>query len=126
LDLANSKIISFVATQNPASALKFYQDTLGLSLVSDDPFATVFDVRGTMLRVQKVRQIQPANYTALGWDVSDIFATIKRLADKGVRFKRFDGLTQDEYGVWAAPSGAKIAWFKDPDGNILSLTQFQT
>jgi catechol 2,3-dioxygenase-like lactoylglutathione lyase family enzyme len=126
LDLANSKIICFVATQNPANALKFYQDTLGLTLVSDDPFATVFDANGTMLRVQKVRELHPAQYTALGWDVPDIVATIKDLTGKGVRFERFAGLTQDEHGVWAAPSGAKVAWFKDPDGNILSLTQFRT
>jgi catechol 2,3-dioxygenase-like lactoylglutathione lyase family enzyme len=122
--LADSKIIAFVATQNPASALTFYRDTLGLALVSDDPFAIVFDANGTMLRVQKVKELQPAQYTALGWDVPDIYARINELTTHGVRFERFPGLPQDEDGVWPAPSGAKIAWFKDPDGNILSLTQF--
>ena len=122
--MAESKIIAFVATQNPADALRFYRDTLGLSLVNDDPFAMVFDVKGTMLRVQKVKEVAAAQYTTLGWDVPDIYARIKELTGRGVRFEQFPGLPQDEQGVWAAPSGAKIAWFKDPDGNILSLTQF--
>lgn len=122
--MTNSKLIAFIATQNPAGALKFYRDALGLALVGDDPFAIVFDVNGTMLRVQKVKKVEPVQYTALGWDVSDIYARINELTARGVRFERFPGLPQDEQGVWAAPSGAKIAWFKDPDGNILSLTQF--
>ncbi len=119
-----SKIISFVATQNPASALKFYAITLGLKLVSDDPFAIVFDVNGTMLRVQKVQELLPARHTVLGWEVADIYARNKELTKRGVRFERYDGLPQDESGVWTTPSGSKVAWFKDPDGNMLSLTQF--
>jgi len=121
-----SKVISFVATQNPAKALKFYAGTLGLKLISDDPFAIVFDVNGTMLRVQKVHELLPAGHTVLGWQVPDIHARIKDLTKKGVRFERYDGLGQDESGVWAAPSGAQVAWFKDPDGNTLSLTQFRS
>lgn len=119
-----SKVISFVATQNPASALKFYAGTLGLTLVSDDPFAMVFDTNGTMLRVQKVHKLLPAKHTVLGWEVPDIRAKIKELTKRGVRFERYAGLAQDESGVWTTPSGAKVAWFKDPDGNTLSLTQF--
>ena len=119
-----SKIISFVATQNAVAARKFYVETLGLRLVSDDPFAMVFAVNGTMLRVQKVRELVPAKHTVLGWAVADIGTKTRELAKRGVRFERFDGLAQDESGIWAAPSGAKVAWFKDPDGNILSLTQF--
>lgn len=122
----NSKIICFVATQNPARALKFYAETLGLKLVSDDPFAIVFDAHGTMLRVQKVRELHPAGYTVLGWDVPDILAKTKELVKRGVHFERFSGLPQDDSGIWSSPSGAKIAWFKDPDGNILSLTQFHS
>ena len=124
--LNTSKIISFVATQNPARARKFYQTTLGLKLISDDPFALVFDANGTMLRVQKVHEIQPARHTVLGWEVLDIHTDIKKLAKRGVRFERFEGLQQDELGVWTSPSGGKVAWFKDPDGNTLSLTQFPT
>ena len=124
--MLNSKIISFVATQNPANALVFYAETLGLKLISDDPFAMVFDANGTMLRVQKVRDLAPARHTVLGWEVPDISAKTRELTKRGVHFERFEGVTQDESGVWTAPSGAKVAWFKDPDGNILSLTQFKS
>src|SRR5215212_421022 len=113
--MLNSKIISFVATQNPASALKFYAETLGLTLISDDPFAMVFDANGTMLRVQKVSELVPAKHTILGWEVVDILAKVNELEQRGVRFERFDGMGQDEFGIWSSPSGAKIAWFKDPD-----------
>ncbi len=119
-----SKLIGFTATTNPTSARKFYKDTLGLSLIEDNPFALVFDANGTMLRVQKVQAHSPARHTVLGWDVADIAATIRQMAKKGVRFERYDGLTQDSLGVWISPAGAKVAWFNDPDGNILSLTQF--
>jgi catechol 2,3-dioxygenase-like lactoylglutathione lyase family enzyme len=122
--MTQSKIISFVATQNPVSALKFYAETLGLTLINDDPFALVFDANGTMLRVQKVHELLPAKHTVLGWDVVDIHARTKELTKRGIRFERFDGLPQDELGIWTTPSGAKVAWFKDPDGNTLSLTQF--
>ena len=122
----NSKIISFVATRNPASALKFYAETLGLKLISDDPFAIVFDANGTMLRVQKVHELVLARHTVLGWEVADISAKTKELMKRGVHFEHFEGLAQDESGVWTTPSGAKVAWFKDPDGNTLSLTQFKS
>ena len=124
--MLNSKTISFVATQNPANALAFYAETLGLRLISDDPFAMVFDANGTMLRVQKVRELAPASHTVLGWEVPDISAKTRELMKRGVHFERFEGVAQDESGVWTAPSGAKVAWFKDPDGNILSLTQFKS
>ena len=123
--MKDAKIISFVATEEPAEAREFYEKTLGLKFVSDDPFAIVFDVGGTMLRVQKVEELVPAGYTVLGWEVADIRAEIKKLSKRGVRFERFGGLPQDELGVWTSPAGGKIAWFKDPDGNILSLTQFK-
>ena len=122
--LTNSKVISFVATKNPGRARTFYEQTLGLRLVSDDPFAIVFDANGTMLRVQKVRELAPAKYTALGWDIPDIQATVQELMKHGVTFEHFAGLPQDKLGIWTSPAGGKIAWFKDPDGNILSLTQF--
>ena len=118
------KIISFVATKNPAIAREFYERTLGLSLVSEDPFALVFNVNGTMLRVAKVQELAPAKHAILGWDVHDIRAEIEQLTERGVRFERYTGLSQDEQGIWTSPVGAKIAWFKDGDGNTLSLTQF--
>ena len=118
-----AKIVCFVATAKPAAAKKFYRDVLGLSLVEDSPFAIVFDLNGTMLRVQKVQNVAPAGYTALGWEVDDVQAAVKKLTMKGIRFERYPGMDQDKLGVWSAPSGARVAWFTDPDGNILSLTQ---
>ena len=103
----------------------FYRDTLGLRLVSEElPFALVFDANGTMLRVSVVRELSPAQYTVLGWQVPDIFAMAKDLQQAGVQCERFQGMPQDELGIWKSPSGARVAWFKDPDGNTLSLTQF--
>jgi len=84
----------------------------------------VFDANGTMLRVQKVREVVPAGYTILGWDVDDVGATVGKLSKEGVGFERYDGLPQDEKGIWTTPDGSRVAWFKDPDGNTLSLTQF--
>jgi catechol 2,3-dioxygenase-like lactoylglutathione lyase family enzyme len=123
--MIGSKLIGFVATQNSARAREFYAEILGLKLISEDPFALVFDICGTMLRVQKVQEVIPAKYTALGWEVSDIAAVVKELDKRGVRFERYEGLSQDALAVWTSPSGAKVAWFKDPDGNTLSLSQFQ-
>jgi catechol 2,3-dioxygenase-like lactoylglutathione lyase family enzyme len=123
-NLKKSKIITFVATKKAGAARKFYEETLGLTFVSDDPFAIVFDVNGTMLRVQKVEELVLAGHTVLGWEVADIRAEIEQLTKRGVRFERFEGMGQDELGVWTSPAGGKIAWFKDPDGNTLSFTQF--
>jgi predicted enzyme related to lactoylglutathione lyase len=123
--MKHAKIICFAATVKPESARNFYQKTLGLKFVSDDPFAVVFDVNGTMLRVQKVEEFVPARHTVLGWEVADIRVEVEGLVKKGVRMERFPGMEQDELGVWTSPAGGKIAWFKDPDGNILSLTEFK-
>lgn len=123
--LASSTIAAFSATANPERAKSFYRDQLGLKLVSDKPFALVFDANGTMLRVQKVKEVGEAKYTTLGWNVSDIAATLEELEKTGVKFERYGFPGQDEKGIWSPPgSTAKIAWFKDPDGNILSLAQF--
>ena len=123
--LSNSKVVAFSATTKPDSAKEFYEQTLGLRLITDDAFAIVFDANGVMLRVQKVPEHTPAKHTLLSWDVSDIYAEAKELMSRGARFELYEWLDQDELGTWTAPSGAKIAWFKDPDGNTLSLTQFQ-
>jgi predicted enzyme related to lactoylglutathione lyase len=123
--LNESNVVTFVATAKPDSAKSFYEQTLGLRLVADDAFAIVFDANGIMLRVQKVEKHTAPNYTVLGWDVADIHASVKELSSKGVTCERYQWLEQDDSGVWTSPSGGKIVWFKDPDGNILSLTQFQ-
>jgi predicted enzyme related to lactoylglutathione lyase len=122
--LEKSHLISFVATSNATKARKFYEETLGLTFVSGDQFASVFEVNGTMLRIQKVDQVNPQRHTVLGWKVADIKEEVHTLSKRGVTFARYEGMNQDENGIWTAPSKAKIAWFTDPDGNILSLTQF--
>lgn len=122
--ISGSKIIAFVSTRQPERAKAFYRDALGLRLVSEDPFAIVFDAHGTMLRVSIVQELAPAEHTVLGWQVSDIAATVGELEKSGVRFERYDVLAQDELGIWTTPEGGKVAWFKDPDGNTLSITQF--
>ena len=121
--LGSHKIMAFVATRDRARAKAFYGDTLGLRLVSEDPFAVVFDANGTMLRVSTVQEVAVANYTVLGWEAQDIVATVKDLQKVGVKLERFEGVQQDELGIWTAPGGARVAWFKDPDGNLLSVSQ---
>lgn len=121
--LAKQNLMAFVATQRAADALVFYRDVLGLRFVSDDPFALVFESGSVTLRIQKVQAHAPLPYTALGWQVQNIAVEVAELTTKGARFERFPGMDQDESGVWNSPSGARVAWFKDPDGNVLSLTQ---
>ena len=121
--LGSRKLVAFVATAAPAKAKKFYRDTLGLRLVDENPFALVFDAHGTMLRVTQVQKVVVAGYTVLGWQVPDIVDMVTCLKKAGVRFQRYDGMGQDKLGIWRSPSGAKVAWFKDPDGNTLSVTE---
>ena len=123
MPLGSRKVVAFVATTARAKAKRFYRDKLGLRLIEDGPFALVFDAHGTMLRVTPVPKMVPAGYTVLGWDVPDIVDTVRRLRKAGVRFARYPGMGQDKRGIWQSPSGARIAWFKDPDGNTLSVTQ---
>jgi catechol 2,3-dioxygenase-like lactoylglutathione lyase family enzyme len=101
----------------------FYERVLGLEFVSDDEFAIVLDAHGTELRIQEVRSLAPQPHTLLGWSVSSISEVVTALRSRGVEFEKYAFLEQDVIGVWTAPSGAKIAWFKDPDGNLLSLTE---
>ena len=117
--LSSASVMAFVATRNPNKARAFYQETLKLRLTADEPFALVFDCNGLMLRVSKVQELTPAPFTVLGWQVKDIAAEIRELKGRGVIFEFFKGFQQDDFGVWISPSGAKVAWFKDPDGNVL-------
>jgi hypothetical protein len=91
--------------------------------LSEDPYALVYDANGVMLRVTPVAELRPHGFTILGWHVDDIRSKVEELAAAGVTFERFQGLPQDHLGIWTSPSDAKVAWFKDPDGNILSLSQ---
>jgi catechol 2,3-dioxygenase-like lactoylglutathione lyase family enzyme len=122
--LSFGSIIAFVATKNPEKAKAFYQETLKLKLTADDQFASVFDANGSMLRISKVKELLPAPFTVLGWQVKDIAAEIRGLKGRGVVFEFFKGFPQDDLGVCTFANGAKVAWFKDPDGNLLSLTEF--
>jgi catechol 2,3-dioxygenase-like lactoylglutathione lyase family enzyme len=112
-----------VATSDASRAKAFYRDVLGLLLISEDEYALVIDAHGTMLRVAIVAEISVAPYTVLGWQVADIDATVRGLAAKAIKFERYPWMEQDDFGIWSAPSGAKVAWFKDPDGNLLSVSQ---
>src|SRR3954454_12151701 len=109
--------VLFLATVDPARSREFYEDVLGLAFVADEPPALVFQVGDSMLRIQKVERVHTAPYTALGWSVSDIHATVRRLTAAGVKFERYEGMDQDVDGIWQSPSGALVAWFPDPDGN---------
>jgi catechol 2,3-dioxygenase-like lactoylglutathione lyase family enzyme len=121
--LAGAAVITFVATSKPEEARGFYEGVLGLAFIEDTQFALVFDLHGTMLRIQKVPRVTLTGYTALGWQVADIRAAVRELTEAGVTFERFEGMPQDELGVWATPDGSAVAWFKDPDGNTLSIAQ---
>ena len=121
--LASSELVAFVATSDLHRAAEFYGETLGLETEQESPIALLFNANGTVIRVTLVDQLSPAPYTVLGWAVRDIEQTIRSLQSKGVRFERFHGMEHDDLGVWTAPGGDRVAWFKDPDGNVLSLTQ---
>ena len=116
--------VLFLATANAERSRVFYEQVLGLAFVVDEPPALVFQVGDSMLRIQKVDRVHTAPYTALGWAVSDIRQTVNRLREAGVVFERYEGMNQDGDNIWPAPSGALVAWFRDPDGHVLSLTQF--
>lgn len=128
MSLANLFPIGFIPIRDADAALAFYQRTLGLTFQADDGFAIVFrlgPVRGLILRLVRMPEYTPAPYTIFGWEVPDIVRSVDDLSAKGVSFTRYDHLQQDERGIWSSPSGARVAWFKDPDGNTLSLSQHE-
>ncbi len=122
--LRDQKLIAFLPTRHPEQARQFFGEMLGLSLVADQlPFALVFDAHGTTLRVVAAPPYEPLPFTALGWEVDDLEATAAALRDAGVEFQRYADMEQDELGIWTSPAGARVAWFRDPDGNSLSISQ---
>jgi catechol 2,3-dioxygenase-like lactoylglutathione lyase family enzyme len=122
--LAAFDLVSLVGVADMGRARHFYGDVLGLPVVEESPFAVVVEVHGRMLRLTAVEKPVAAPYSVLAWNVDDIDAVIDGLTARGVTFARYEGMDQDERGVWTAPGGARIAWFLDPDGNNLSLVQF--
>jgi len=121
--LGSAKIVAFAPITDAQRARRFYETVLGLRFLSQDPFALVMDANGTTLRLALVQSFQPAPFTVLGWEVAAIQDTVTALEQRGVAFERFPGMPQDDLGIWTAPGGAKVAWFKDPDGNLLSVSQ---
>jgi catechol 2,3-dioxygenase-like lactoylglutathione lyase family enzyme len=124
--LSTEKLVGFIATARPREARAFYEKALGLELLEDSPYALVFAAGASTIRVQKVQTVVVSGYTALGWQVGDIATTVKVLSLRGVEFQRYEGLAQDETGVWRNPDGFGVAWFRDPDGNTLSITEVAT
>ena len=121
--LETAKPAIIICTKDRARATPFYRDTLGLPLAYEDGFAAVFNTGGVTLRVSVVADFIPHEHTILGFNVPDVPATVKALHEKGVTFNIYQHLRQDELGIWAAPGGTvRVAWFKDPDGNVLSVT----
>jgi len=122
--LSLNKIVAFVPTKDAKKARLFYEGILGLRFVSEDKFALVLDANGIMVRVALTPEFDPQPFTIMGWEVSDIKKEVARLQGQGVRLEMYGMKGQDEQGIWSSPNGAKVAWFKDPEGNVLSLTQF--
>jgi catechol 2,3-dioxygenase-like lactoylglutathione lyase family enzyme len=123
--LSRYNIVAFVTIVNLVKARSFYRDTLGLTLLREElPFALVFDANGIMLRLGIGTEKPPIPGTVLGWAVSDIGITVHELESAGVRFERYEHMKQDAHGIWTSPSGARVAWFKDPDGNVLGVTEY--
>lgn len=123
--LSTNPLIAFVPSKDTGRSRSFYEGALGLRFVCDDPFAVVMDSNGTSVRIVRVGEFTPAPFTILGWQVDDIHAKVAELGGNGVEFKRYPYFEQSPDGVWTAPNGAKVAWFSDPDGNVLSVSQHE-
>jgi catechol 2,3-dioxygenase-like lactoylglutathione lyase family enzyme len=121
--LASNKMIGFVPTKDAQKARAFYEGSLGFQFVSDDPFALVMRAGETMVRIAKAKDFTPAPYTVLGWEVREMEAVVRWLQERGVVFEKYPFVQDRELGIWTAPNGDKVAWFKDPDGNVLSVSQ---
>jgi len=121
--LGGINIVAFVPTTDFPRAKHFYEQVLGLRFVQDDGFALVFTANGVRVRIVKMKEFKPVQYTTLGWEVADIEKMVPALESKGVKFERYGFFEQDELGIWTTPKGGKVAWFKDPDGNTLSISQ---
>jgi catechol 2,3-dioxygenase-like lactoylglutathione lyase family enzyme len=122
--LRHAELVAFAATTNSARAAEFYTGILGLRLRYEDDYVLSLEAGGVELRLQKVEQFTPHPFTALGWRVEDLEKVLTRLAEHGVVAERYPWMTQNDAGIWRAPSGAAVAWFKDPDGNLLSVAQY--
>ena len=124
MPLSKYNLVAFVTIQDVAKAKQFYGGTLGLKFLSEEPpFALVYDANGIMVRLVMSKEPPQSRGTVLGWEVPDATVAVKELAAAGVTFERYGFMQQDEHGIWTTPTGAQVAWFKDPDGNILSVSE---
>jgi len=121
--LAAGKLIGFVPTKDSKRSRAFYEGKLGFQFVSDDQFALVMQAGKSTVRIAKGADFKPAQYTVLGWEVTDIKAVVQWLNGRGVTFEKYPFVEDKVLGIWTTPNGDKVAWFKDPDGNVLSLSQ---
>ncbi len=121
--LSSGKLIGFVPTGDSQRSREFYEGKLGFKFVSDDQFALVMQAGENMIRIAKAGKFTPAQYTVMGWEVTDIDAMVKWLTERGVIFEKYPFVQDQKLGIWTTPNGDKVAWFKDPDGNVLSLSQ---
>jgi catechol 2,3-dioxygenase-like lactoylglutathione lyase family enzyme len=121
--LGTTDIVAFVPITDSEKARAFYEGVLGLRFIKDDGFALVLEANGIMIRAAKMKEVTPAQFTILGWQVTNIEDVVRALQQKGVHVEIFGFFKQDDLGIWTAPTGDKVAWFKDPDGNILSVSE---
>ena len=121
--LSEGDVMGFIPTKDAVPARAFYEGVLGLRVISDDQFALVVESRQTVIRITKINEFTPAPFTILGWRVQNIEEEVRTLAARGVLFQRYSGLTQNDLGIWTSPGGARIAWFRDPDGNASRFSQ---
>ena len=121
--LGDARVVAFAPSLDLGRARSFYEGILGLRVVDENPFALVIDAPGTTIRITAVGDLDARPFTVLGWEVPDVRATVGALSGRGVQFERFEGMDQDDSGIWTTPGGDQVAWFKDPDGNVLSLTE---
>lgn len=122
--LGSTNIVAFIPIKDAEKARAFYEGVLGLRFANEDGFALVFEANGIMIRAAKMKDFTPAQFTILGWEVSSIGDIVRALQSRGVHFENFGFLKQDELGIWTSPAGARVAWFKDPDGNLLSVSEY--
>jgi catechol 2,3-dioxygenase-like lactoylglutathione lyase family enzyme len=121
--LASGKLVGFVPTKDSTKTREFYEGKLGFQFVSDDQFALVMQAGESMIRIAKTKDFTPAQYTVMGWEVPDVEVMVQWLNKRGVKFEKYPFIKDQESGIWITPNGDKVAWFKDPDGNVLSLSQ---
>ena len=119
--LTNERLVAFLGTSNADRARAFYEGVLGLTFVSDHEHLMTFDSGAARVNLQKTDVVTPPFGTAMGWAVGDLRAAVRSLVARGVAFERFEGMQQDELRIWSPAPGQGVAWFKDPDGNLLSL-----